>query len=147
MLTDPGNLYADPLLASVATNDFHLQVGSPALNAGTYLTTVAAGDSGTGMALVVTDAGFFQDGMGISGVTADCIAVTSTTNHVCITAVNYQTNTLTLASSITRTAGDSVWLYSDSTGRQVLFGKAPNIGAFGSGSPPAPPTNLTALTH
>ena len=128
MLTDPGNLYADPKFVNPAS-DFHLQAGSPALNAGRYLTTVASGDSGSGTSLIVNDAGFFQDGYGISGVQADCIAVTTVTNAVCITAVNYRTNTLTLASRITRSAGDRVWLYSDSTGRQVLFGKAPNIGA------------------
>ncbi len=145
MLTDPGNLYGDPKFVNPAS-DFHLQAGSPALNAGRYLTTVASADSGSGTSLIVNDAGFFQDGYGISGVQADCIAVTMVTNPVCIMAVNYQTNTLTLASSITRSAGDPVWLYSDSTERQVLFGEAPNIGAiFDVVLPPAPPTNLTAV--
>src|SRR5581483_2726348 len=50
---DPGNIlgYADrtptsnnPNFANLAGNDFHLQSGSPAIGAGTYLTTVAAGD-------------------------------------------------------------------------------------------------------
>ena len=109
---------------------------------------MASGDSGSGTSLIVNDAGFFQDGYGITGINSDCIAVTTVTNHVCITAVNYQTNTLTLASSITRSKGDPVWLYSDSTGRQVLFGNAPNIGAtLDAGSRPAPPTNLTATPH
>jgi hypothetical protein len=138
-----------PLFTNVSVGDFSLQSGSPALNAGTYLTTVASTDSGSGTSLIVNDAGFFQDGYGISGVNADCISVTTVSNHVCITAVNYQTNTLTLASSITRSAGDHVWLYSDSTGRQVLFGNAPNIGATFDPpeSPPAPPTRLVAVAH
>jgi hypothetical protein len=144
MLTDTGNIYADPKFVN-PTGDFRLQSGSPAIGAGSALTTVAAGDSGSGTSLIVTDAGFFQDGYGIPGVNADCIAVTTVTNHVCITAVNYQTNTLTLSSSITRSAADRVWLYSDATGGQVLFGTGPNIGAnFALGSRPAPPTNLTA---
>jgi hypothetical protein len=143
MLTDSGNVYADPLFVN-PNGDWSLQQGSPALNAGTYLTTVASNDSGSGTSLIVNDVGYFQ-AFGIPGVTADCIAVTSTTNHVCITAVNYQTNTLTLASSITRTQGDSVWLYSDSTGRQVLFGTAPNIGATFGPSSPAAPTGLQAF--
>jgi len=143
---DPGNIKADPMFVSYAGNNFQLSTGSPAIGAGTYLTTVASGDSGSGTTLVVNDASFFQDGYGLQGVNADCIAVTTVTKLVCITAVNYQTNTLTLASSITRSKGDPVWLYSDSTGRQVLVGKAPNIGAtFDAGSPPAPPTGLTAV--
>jgi parallel beta-helix repeat protein len=142
---DPGNIKADPMFANYAGDDFGLLVGSPALGAGTYLTRVAAGDSGSGASLVVNDASFFQDGYGITGVNADCLAVTTVANQVCITAANYQTNTLTLATSVTRTSGDPVWLYLDSTGRQVLFGKAPNIGAtFHPPSPPAPPTSLTA---
>jgi hypothetical protein len=144
-----GVVNQDPLFANGIGYDFSLQRGSPALNAGTYLITVASTDSGSGTSLIVNDAGFFQDGYGIPGVNADCISVTTVVNHVCITAVNYQTNTLTLASSITRSAGDPVWLYSDSTGRQVLFGSAPNIGATFDppGSPPAPPTSLRAVPH
>jgi hypothetical protein len=142
-------LNQDPLFNNVSAGDFTLQNASPALNAGTHLTTVASTDSGSGTSLIVNDAGFFQDGYGISGVNADCISVTTVSNHVCITAVNYQTNTLTLASSITRSKGDPVWLYSDSTGRQVLAGNAPNIGAtFGAAGPaPAPATGLTADPH
>jgi hypothetical protein len=137
----PGMILSlDPLLANPAAYNFSLQAGSPALAKGTYLTTVASTDSGSGTVLIVSDAGFFQDGYGIPGVNADCIAVTNVTNHVCITAVNYQTNILTLASSITRSAGDPVWLYSDSTGRTVLSGSAPDIGDSPIWSPaPAPP--------
>jgi hypothetical protein len=126
---DPGNRVADPQFVSYAANDFRLAATSPALNAGTYLTTVAAADHGSGSSLVVSDAGFFQDGYGIAGVGADCIAVTTVGQHVCITAVDYATHTLTLASAITRAPGDAVWLYSDSAGRVVLPGSAPNIGA------------------
>jgi len=113
---------------------------------------VASGDSGSGTSLVVTDAGFFQDGLGLNaaGVQADCISVTTVGNHVCITAVNYATNTLTLASSITRSHGDHIWLYSNSEGVQVLVGSAPNIGATfavtSSGNPVAP-TNLSAVVN
>jgi hypothetical protein len=141
---DPGNQIADPKFVNYAGNNFTLLAGSPALAAGTYLTTVASSDSRSGTSLVVNDAGFFQDGSGIPGVNADCIAVTTVANHVCITAVNYQTNTLKLASSITRSVGDPVWLYSDSTGRTVLVGSAPNIGAsFVAGSTPAPVAGST----
>src|SRR5262249_10115137 len=122
-----------------------LAAGSPAIGTGTFLTTVAATDSGSGASLVVKDATFFQDGSAISGVRADCIAIGTATNRACITSVNNQTNTLTLANSITRSAGDPVWLYSDSAGRTVLIGSAPNIGATLAWTPaPEPPSNLTA---
>jgi hypothetical protein len=146
--SDPGNLQVDPQFVNYTNNDFRLAAGSPAIGAGTYLTTVATTDSGSGISMVVNDASFFQDGYGVMGVNADCISVTTVTNHVCITGVNYQTNTLTLASSITRSAGDPLWLYSDSTGRTVLIGGAPNIGAtFGSTPVLAPPTSVTAVIH
>lgn len=147
---DPGNIMANPNFVNYAGNDFRLSAGSPAIAAGTYLTTVASSDSGSGSSLVVSDAGYFQDGYGISGVSADCIAVTTATNHVCITSVNYQTQTLTLAGGITRSAGDPVWLYSDSTQRTVLNGSAPNIGATfdpSQASAPAPPTGLAASVN
>jgi hypothetical protein len=142
----PGNQVADPKFANYASNNFQLASGSPAIGAGTYLTTVASSDSGSGTSLVVNDASFFQDGYGIAGVNGDCISVGTVTIHVCISSINYQTNTITLTSGITRSAGNPVWLYSDSTGRQVLFGSAPNIGAtFQAVSPLTPPTNLTAV--
>jgi hypothetical protein len=152
---------ADPLFVKYVSqgslsNDYHLQAGSPAIAAGTSLTTVASGDSGSGTSLVVADASFFQDGYGLSNpystVQGDCVAVTTVTNHVCVTSVNYATNTLTLASSITRSSGDSVWLYSKSDGVQVLTGSAPDLGAYpygsgGSTHPPAPPSGLAAVVQ
>jgi hypothetical protein len=146
MASDTGNIYADPKLVATDGTNFDLHSDSPALNAGTYLTTVASSDTGSGTSLIVSDAAYFQDGWGIPGVGADCISVTTVGNHVCITAVNYSTNTITLASSITRSSGGHIWLYSDSTGRTVLIGSAPDIGAgFDPASGPAAPTGLAAL--
>ena len=159
-LGDPGNKSADPTFVNYvspgnASNDYHLQAGSPAIAAGTHLTTVAPGDSGSGTSLVVNDASYYQDGYGLSNpystVQGDCIAVTTVTSHVCVTSVNYATNTLTLASSITRSSGDSVWLYSKSDGVQVLTGSAPDMGAHpyggGSAGSPAPPSGLAAIVN
>jgi hypothetical protein len=159
-LTDPGNKNANPLFvnyvsAGNASNDYHLQSGSPAITAGTNLTTVAAGDSGSGTSLIVNDASYFQDGFGLqnanSTVQGDCIAVGTASNHVCVTAVNYSTNTLTLATSISRSSGQGVYLYSKSDGVRVLTGSAPDMGAYpytgSSASAPAPPSSLSAVVN
>ena len=146
---DAGNQNANPsfvnyISAGNASNNYHLQAGSPLIAAGTYLTTVASGDSGSGTSLVVTDASYFQDGYGLtnaySTVSGDCISVTTVGNHVCVTAVNYSTNTLTLASGFSRSNGDHVWLYSKSDGVQVLTGSAPDLGAYpyNPATPPSP---------
>ena len=141
----------DPL-TNYSGGNFSLASGSAAIAAGTYLTTVGSGDSGSGTSLVVTDAAFFQDGLGLNaaGVQADCISVTTVSNHVCITAVNYSTNTLTMANGFSRSHGDPIWLYSKSDGTQVLTGSAPNIGATFTGTSsgnPAPPTGLSAVVN
>jgi hypothetical protein len=159
-LTDPGNKNANPLFVNYISagnpaNDYHLQAGSPAIGAGTNLTTVAAGDSGSGTALVVNDAAYFQDGYGLtnafSTVSGDCIAVGTASNHVCVTAVNYGTHTLTLASTISRSSGQGVYLYSKSDGVKVLTGSAPDMGAYpytgSSAGSPAPPSGLAAVVN
>jgi hypothetical protein len=110
--------------------------------------TTANGAGTNSTSLVVNDAAYFQDGYTIPGVNADCISLTTASNHVCITAVNYSTNTLTLASPMTWVSGDKVWLYSDSSGTVRLTGSAPNIGAFGtagSTTSVAPPTGLADI--
>jgi len=153
-LSEPGNISANPLFVTYVSpgstsNNYSLQAGSPALNAGTFLTTVASGDSGSGTSLVVNDASYFQDSFGLSavGVQADCISITTVGNHVCITAVNYSTNTLTMASGFSRSSGDSVWLYSDSSGTVQLVGSAPNIGAkMQAGAPSTSGSSLPANT-
>jgi len=133
----------NPLLNS----DFSVQSASPAIDAGGPLTRVASGDPGSGNTLIVSEAEFFQPGWG--GAMPDTIAVGSVTNVAQITAINYSTNTITLASSISRRAGEPVYLYKDSDGTQVLHGTAPDIGAvesgFTRGTSPAAPTNLRII--
>jgi hypothetical protein len=88
-------------------------------------------------------------------VNSDCIAVGTASNHVCVTKVNYATNTLTLASSISRSDGQGVYLYKKSDGVQVLTGSAPDMGAYpygsgggGGGSTTlSPPSGLSAVVN
>jgi len=124
---------SDP--TSTTLPDLRLQSGSGAIDAGTYLTTVHAGDTSSGTSLIVTDALYFQDGTwgsSLSAIAADYICVGATVGAAdCmqISAVNYATNTITVA-DFTRVDGEYVWLYKDSSGNIVLVGSAPDQGAY-----------------
>jgi hypothetical protein len=140
----------NPLLNS----NFSLQSGSPAIDRGGPLTRVASNDGGSGTTLVVNEAEFFQPGW--AGAMADTIAIGSPSNFAQIVAINYSTNTITLANSLSRRAGDGVYLYRDSDGTQVLIGSAPDIGAVESGVPgsgggssgaPVAPSNLRIVSQ
>jgi len=137
------NITSDPLFVNASAYDFHLQPPSAAIDAGAALTTLAAGDIGTGTSLLVNDARYFHDGKGI--VQADWIAVGNTSNTVQISSINYSTNTITLMNSISRNVGDKVWLYKDSDGTVVLMGLAPDIGAYEYESSISSPKNLKIL--
>jgi glutamine amidotransferase PdxT len=136
----------NPNFTNPAGYDYTLQAGSAAINSGGHLTTVAAADSGSGTSLVVSDSRFFQDGWGNPNVQADWIAVGSVSNTVQITSINYATQTITLASSISRSSGDRVWLYKDSDGTIVLEGSAPDRGAFEFGSGSGTTATSTAIS-
>jgi len=135
-------LFINPSMADssyVNLPDLRLKAGTAPINAGGALTTVAAADTGSGTSLIVTDARYFSDGKfgrGISWpswittVYADRIAVGTVSNVVQISSINYSTNTITLANSISRSVGNNVWLYSKSDGEVVLYGSAPDIGAY-----------------
>jgi hypothetical protein len=131
----------NPLLNNPDDNDFSLGEFSPAINKGGALTHVAASDSGSGNILIVEKSEFFQPGWG--GANPDMIAVGNVNNAVLITSIDYDTNTITLENSISRSGGDPVFLYKDSDGTRVLYGSAPDIGAVESQdmelAPPSPP--------
>ena len=131
----------DPLFTNASTTrpadktdstvpDLNLQYGSPAINQGGALTTVSSGCSGSTSQIVLNDASYFQDGTwGLaSEVDADWIAVGSVTNTVQISSIS--SNTVNLASSISCSNSDKVWLYKDSDGTRVLYGFAPDVGAY-----------------
>jgi hypothetical protein len=125
---DPGNIKANPSLVNYGAGDFHLAAGSPAIGAGTSLTTtVGAGTSST--ALIVADAAYFQDGSGITGVQADWIRIGASTT-VQISSINYSTRVITLAGPASWTSGAPIYLYKDSNGTVVLNGANPDIGAY-----------------
>ncbi|HBG07223.1 MAG: hypothetical protein A2075_09595 [Geobacteraceae bacterium GWC2_58_44] len=109
-----GNLQADPLLDPKSQRPL---AGSPVKDAGASLTTITSA-SGSGTTITVDDAYYFSDGFGI--INGDNVQINN--QLVAIKAVNYATNTLTLARSISWTEGDAVNL--------PYSGKAPDIGAF-----------------
>ena len=96
---------------------------SPLLNAGIDL-AVATNSGSNSTNLKVDNAWWFCDGLGIA--VGDDIVVGGTT--VRISAINYDTNTITLDDQISWTSGDAVNLY-QGTGR-------PTIGAFGPDDDP-----------
>jgi hypothetical protein len=120
----------NPRLKNPGHKDFSLKSGSPAIDHGGPLTHVASDDSGSGTSLIVDAAEFFQPGWG--GALPDTIAIGSVSNVATISSINYTTNKITLATSISRSVGDPVYLYKDSDGTRVLYGPRPDIGAVES---------------
>lgn len=134
--------FLDPTITDVTSlilPNLNLQSSSGAIDGGTYLTTASGSGSGS-TTLVVADARYFQDGTWGSdlarGVTffPDWIAIGTVTNVVEITGINYSNNNITLASPMTWSNGANVWLYKNSSGTQVLYGSAPDYGAYEYGS-------------
>lgn len=132
---DPGFVnpdISDP--TSAVLPDLGLLPGSPCIDAGTCLARARGAGAGS-LTIVVDDSKPFQDGSWGSdlarGVTMfpDWIAVGTVTNIVEVARVDYAANTITLASPATWADGDAVWLYKNSSGKRVLYGSAPDIGA------------------
>ncbi len=140
-----GNAQGDPKFVNASKTpgnpadsslpDLHVQAGSPCVDGGTHLTTITSA-SGSGVSFKVTDAGYFMDGWGISGVPGDEIRLIGSTQSARITSVDYSTGTITV---------DRALSWSQNQGLALSYeGSAPDIGAYESalpGRPPAP-TNL-----
>jgi hypothetical protein len=120
------------VFANVASRDYHLVPGSPAIDIGTALTrTVGSGASAE--TLTVERASYFQDGYG--GLVQPDTIVVGSNPPVDIVSVDDDANTITVASAISWASGDPVTL--------PFAGKAPDAGAWelSTGvSPPRPPT-------
>ena len=123
--------------------DLTLQSGSGAIDYGAALTTAnGAGSNSTALTLAAgtssapPGSNYFQDGtFAPSGtISADWIAIGTVDNVVQISSINYSTNVITLAAPMTWSNGASVWLYKKSDGTRVLFGAAPDAGAFEYGT-------------
>lgn len=135
------NIGQNPMLMSTSKTypDFKLRSGSPAIDAGRFLTTTIGNYSGN--TVTVKDARFFIDGFGIT--TGDKIKV-GNNSLVTITNINYGTNVITHNGNISGNAGEGVSFN--------YTGSAPDIGLYEYGqsdsgtevaiSPPSPPTSL-----
>ena len=130
-----GNIQVEPDFVSSNPNtlsEFRIREGSPMIDKAVPLTETA--NSGSGRVVQVDDAGYFMDGFGI--VQGDRVQIGSNP-PVTITGIDYDSNTITLASPITWNRGDGVSL--------PYNGSAPDIGAHETGefvAPPNPPSFL-----
>ncbi len=119
--------------------NFALTSSSPAIDAGTWLTTITSA-SGSGTSFNVANAGWFFAGLTAAGhtVPGDTIQLQGQTGAETITAISG--NTITVNSSLTWTNGQGVSL--------SYSGSAPDVGAFEYSNPVtsqvAPPSGLTA---
>jgi hypothetical protein len=118
---------ANPLFADIGAQanvsaimnfDFHLQLASPAIDKGVFLTTATAAGSGTIVA--VADAGYFTDGYGITD--GDLIQLQGQTETARIVKVDFGANTITVDKTLSWTSGQGIAL--------AYYGTAPDAGAF-----------------
>lgn len=120
--------------AALSTTEPNLRPTSEsgAIDNGSYLTQADGSGSGS-TSLTVDNSYFFQDGTvgsSLSNVQPDVIAIGTVDNTAEISSIDYATHTITLASAMTWSNNDDIWLYSKSDGERVLYGSAPDQGAF-----------------
>ena len=132
-------LFVDPTSsdpANAALPNLRLRAGSPCIDRGVALTTIASA-SGSGTSFRVGDAKYFMDGWGI--VEGDLIQLHGTTSRARVTNVNYGSNVLTVDRSVTWTQNQGLSL--------AYQGAASDVGAHESGGslPPAAPKDFEFL--
>jgi parallel beta-helix repeat protein len=114
---DTNSIVADPLFSNPTSNNFALQSTSPAVDAGTWLTTITS-STGSGKSFYVKDASYFYDGYGFSGEKGDSITTESGETATIIEIVG---DMITLDRIISWTKGDGLAL--------KYYGSSPDIGA------------------
>ncbi|HNT76310.1 MAG TPA: right-handed parallel beta-helix repeat-containing protein, partial [Anaerolineae bacterium] len=98
--------------------DLRLESASPAIDEGIWLTTITSA-GGSGAAFSVADAGYFTDGWDV--VEGDLIQLANG-RRARILDVNYETNTLTVDTTLSWTQGMGISL--------AYRGAAPDLGAY-----------------
>jgi hypothetical protein len=120
ILLKNAELKADPGFVDAVGGDFSLKAESNQIDSGSFIAKAVT--EGNGSELAVDDANWFYDGFGISGEAGDLIQIEGQATVVRIVEIDYETDTLTLASSISWRRGDGVHL--------AYAGEAPDMGAF-----------------
>ncbi len=107
----------NPKFISPAEYNFHLQPGSPAIDAADFLTRTI--DSGSGNVIPVLNASYFTNGWGVTS--GDPVKVGANL-PVIIKSVDYSNNTITVDKKISWNKDDGV--------THPYSGSAPDMGAF-----------------
>jgi hypothetical protein len=133
---------SDPMALSlvegkwVGKPDLSLKASSPVIDKAVHLTQAnGAGIKST--MLKVDDARYFQDGTWGSDLarrtlSADWIAIGTVADTVKIFSIDYFSNTIKLTSAMTWKDNAKIMLYKKSNGTRVLYGQAPDFGAYES---------------
>ena len=100
--------------------DLRLTAGSEAIDQASFLATIVS-PTATGTTIQVSDASYFMDGWGIPGVSGDLLRLQQSGQRARIVNIDYQTNTLTLDTSLSWTQGQGISLDYE--------GAAPDFGA------------------
>ncbi len=128
-----GNFDVAPGFVDLATDNFRLRPGSPAIDRGDALARTV--EAGAGRTVAVTDVRYFYDGFGIPGESGDRIMVGAAEARV--VKCDLDKNLLTVDRDLKWGKGDAVNL--------PFAGSAPDLGAYESGladSGPAIPRDL-----
>ena len=120
---DPG--FMDDTIPTDTTDstlpDFTLKPDSPCIDKGVFLTTITSA-SGSGRTFTVKNAGFFYDGWGIPGESGDIIQLEGQNDIAKIIDVDYETNIITVDSSLSWKQGQGLSL--------AYSGSSPDLGAW-----------------
>lgn len=110
------DITSDPLFYNLSGDDYILQSNSPAIDAGSWLTTISSA-TGSGTSFDVGDAGYFWDGNGVTD--GDVIRFQGGGTR---TITDITGNTITVDSSVSWTLGDGI--------APDFHGAMPDMGAY-----------------